>query len=60
MDPRLSRIIIANFYVSKNLKTNPALAIKFILENREYFPKINNKTIELIKKEHNITDEILN
>ena len=60
MDPRSSRIIIANFFVSKNLKTRPAHAIKFILINREYFPSVNDKWLEQVKKEHNINDDILN
>ena len=50
MDPRLSQVLIAQFYVSKNLKKRPAHAIKFLIINREYFPTINNETIEQIKK----------
>ena len=59
MDPRLSQVLIAQFYVSKNLKKNPASAIKFIINNREYFPNINEQTLEQIQKEHNITLENL-
>jgi len=59
MDPRSSRIIIANFFVSKNLKTRPAHAIKFIIINRDYFPNISDIWLDAVKKEHNITDEML-
>jgi len=59
MDQRTSQIIIANFFVSKNLKTRPAHAIKFIMINKEYFPTINTQLLEQIMKEHNITQEML-
>lgn len=57
IDPVLSRVLAAQFYVSKNLSRDPALAVRFISDNRNYFPSINDETLEKIKVENNLTDE---
>lgn len=50
-------IIVSYLYVSKNLKNNPAKAIKYILINRSLFSSITDEMIFQIKKERSITDE---
>jgi len=57
MDTKLSRVIIAQFYVAKGLEKNPAKIIKFIMDNKNYFPHADNELINKIKLEYNLTDE---
>lgn len=53
------RIITANLYVARKLDVNPTKVIKFILNNREYFPTITDKDIEGIIEERKLSwDEI--
>lgn len=57
INSRTARIIAAQFYVAKGLRRNPAQTIKFILNNRDYFPTITDYIIEQVKKENNLSDE---
>ena len=57
IDPVLSRVIAAQFYVAKNLPRDPAVAVRFITDNRNYFPSINDETLEKIKKENKLTEQ---
>ena len=60
MDSKTARVIASQFYAAKNLKRNPAKTIKFIISNKDYFPGVNEKWLELVKKEHNLTDDDIN
>jgi hypothetical protein len=57
---RDTKIIIAQLYVAKNLNKNPSKVIKFITNNRKYFPFISDKIIEDLMIENNITQEQIN
>jgi hypothetical protein len=59
MDENVSKTIISLMYVSKNLKKNPLNAIKYITINRKYFKDITDETLDLLKKEYNITNDDL-
>jgi len=55
-----ARVIAAQLYVAKGLKRNPAKMIKFIKDNKEYFPNISDEMLRQIQKEHNITSDEIN
>jgi hypothetical protein len=57
---KAARVIASQLYVAKGLKRNPAKMIKFMKDNKEYFPNITDQMLEDIKKEHNLTDEDIN
>lgn len=59
MNTKGARVIAAQFYVAKNLNRNPAKTVQFIIDNRDYFPSIDDDEIEKLKKEHNLTEEEL-
>ncbi len=52
---RDTRIIISQLYVARKLNVNPEKVIKFILDNRSYFPNISNETIESVIKEKGLS-----
>jgi len=52
-----ARAIISQFYVAKALPKFPARTLKFILNNREYFPTITDSMIEQIKIEYSINQD---
>ena len=55
--PKTIRAIAAQLYVAKGLSRKPAKMIKFIRNNRDYFPSIDDKQLEAIMKEHNLTED---
>jgi hypothetical protein len=57
---RDTRIIVAQLYVARKLNVNPEKVIKFILSNREYFPYIDEETIESIIKEKGLSWDKIN
>lgn len=46
-----------HLYVVHGMKKNPAKTLKFIMENKKYFPDIDLDTIKKVMKENGITDE---
>ena len=59
MSTKLDEYVIALTYVNKHIKKDPAKAIKFIYINREYFKNITDEHLLALKKENNVTDEML-
>ncbi len=59
MDVNDSKFLLSHFYVAKQLKKNPANAIKFIMINRDHFKFVTDEWLVQIKKEHSVTDEQL-
>jgi hypothetical protein len=57
ISPLLSRVLAAQFYVAKNLTRAPAKTVRFIMDNRDYFPSINDDVLEKIKEEQKLTDD---
>ena len=55
------RIITANLYAARKLHTHPSKVIKFIVNNRTYFPTLSDNDIEAVIKEKGLSwDEINN
>jgi len=52
-----SRIIAAQLYVAKHLKTSPVKVLKFIEDNRDYFKDIDDKMFNDLMKELKVTKE---
>ncbi len=55
-----SKLIFLHLYVSNGLSKNPAKMIKIITDNKKLFPSITDETLQLIMKEHNITQDDIN
>ncbi len=55
------RAITAQLFVAKNMKNNPIETIKFIRDNKEFFPgKEYHVLINKIIQEKNITEDQIN
>lgn len=54
---RESRIIAAQLIVAKGLLKEPLKTIKFITQNRKYFPLINDSSLKLLMSEHGYTQK---
>jgi hypothetical protein len=54
---KVARVIIAQYYVASGLQQHPAKIIKFITNNREYFPQATDEWLNSIKKELNVSNE---
>lgn len=57
MESKGSRAVAAQYYVAQGIRRNPAKAIKFIRENKEYFPMATPEWIKLVMKEQKVTNE---
>ncbi len=55
-NPTLARVMAAQFYVIKELDRNPTKALRFMQDNKDYFPNYDN-TITSVMKQHNITQD---
>ena len=55
-DPKIARVMASQFYIVKELERNPSKAIKFMLDNEEYFPNYKS-LISQIMKEKDLTKE---
>jgi len=60
MNENLSKTLVSYYYVSKNLKTHPEKAIKYIMINREMFKNISDEILEKLKEESGVSEEDLN
>jgi len=56
-DTRTARVIVAQLYVAKRLNVIPIKTIKFIMNNRDYFPDITDDKLNKLKQEKNVSDE---
>ena len=56
-DPRTTRVLAAQYYVAKNLDKKPAKIIRFIKDNRRYFPSISDETLQKVMEENDVTEE---
>ncbi len=56
---RDTRIIAAQLIVAKGLKKEPLKTIKFITQNRKYFPSISDSSLELLISNHGFSQEDL-
>lgn len=56
-NPKTIRAIAAQLYVAKGLSRKPAKMIKFIRNNRDYFPSISESNIKALMVEHNLTED---
>lgn len=54
------RIITANLFVARKMSTNPTKVVKFILNNRAYFPTITDSDINTVIKEKGLSWDIIN
>lgn len=52
-----AKLIVSQMYVAKNIGNNTAKTIKFIVENRKYFPDISDSTIKQLMDEKKLTQE---
>ena len=53
---KAARVIAAQLYVAKGFNSNPAMIIKFIKTNREYFPDVSDQMLVGLRDERGLTD----
>ncbi len=54
---RTTRIIAAQLIVAKGLIKDPLKTIKFIAQNRKYFPLIDDSSLILLMSEHGFSQK---